>query len=52
MGIADQSIVSAHIDSGLKKDICIFTQLVGKDVKLKYRRSFLDVLWSVLNPLL
>lgn len=27
-------------------------QLVARDVKLKYRRSFLGYLWSVLNPLL
>lgn len=26
-------------------------QLVARDVKLKYRRSFLGYLWSVLNPL-
>lgn len=27
-------------------------QLVQKDVKLKYRRSFLGYLWSILNPLM
>lgn len=27
-------------------------QLVEKDIKLKYRRSFLGYLWSVLNPLM
>lgn len=27
-------------------------QLVARDVKLKYRRSFLGYLWSILNPLL
>ena len=27
-------------------------QLVSKDLKLKYRRSFLGYLWSILNPLM
>lgn len=27
-------------------------ELVGRDLKLKYRRSFLGYVWSVLNPLL
>lgn len=27
-------------------------QLVMKDIKLKYRRSFLGYLWSILNPLM
>ncbi|MCI8512959.1 MAG: ABC transporter permease [Lachnospiraceae bacterium] len=30
----------------------LFIQLVEKDLKLKYRRSFLGYLWSVLNPLM
>ena len=29
----------------------LFAQLVIRDIKLKYRRSFLGYLWSVLNPL-
>lgn len=30
----------------------LFTQLVTRDIKLKYRRSYLGYLWSILNPLL
>lgn len=44
--------VAPHAENGLKKDLYILKQLVGKDFKLKYRRSVLGVLWSVLNPLL
>lgn len=29
----------------------LIKELVGKDLKLKYRRSFLGYLWSILNPL-
>lgn len=30
----------------------LMQQLVAKDIKLKYRRSFLGYLWSILNPLM
>lgn len=30
----------------------LLEQLVAKDIKLKYRRSFLGYLWSILNPLM
>ena len=32
------------------KDLLV--QLVSRDLKLKYRRSFLGYVWSILNPLL
>jgi ABC-2 type transport system permease protein len=35
-----------------QKSLYILRQLVSRDFKLKYRRSFLGVAWSVLNPLL
>ena len=42
-----------------KKDLCAFSNykyllgnLVSRDIKTKYRRSVLGMLWSVLNPLL
>ena len=30
----------------------LINELVSRDIKLKYRRSFLGYLWSILNPLL
>lgn len=37
---------------GFYKYRFLMQQLVTKDVKLKYRRSFLGYLWSILNPLM
>ncbi len=36
----------------LKKYIPLLKNLVGRDLKVKYRRSVLGFFWSVLNPLL
>lgn len=43
---------SSYASNKLSKDLYILRQLVTKDFKLKYRRSVLGVVWSVLNPLL
>lgn len=41
-----------HVGGRLSKDRYILQQLVTKDFKLRYRRSILGGVWSVLNPLL
>lgn len=37
---------------GFNKYRGLLFELVSKDIKLKYRRSFLGIIWSLLNPLL
>ena len=37
---------------GLYRYRALVKQLVIKDIRLKYRRSFLGYIWSVLNPLM
>lgn len=41
-----------EVVSSVWKYRSLMKQLVVKDIKLKYRRSFLGYVWSVLNPLL
>lgn len=41
-----------NIVNDLKKYKFLIQQLVSRDFKTKYKRSFLGVLWSLLNPLL
>lgn len=50
--MSSQTLATEKAPRPYKKDLLILEQLVTKDFKLKYRRSFLGVLWSVLNPLL
>lgn len=46
------SLSNQIAQSNWKRNWFMLSELVGRDFKLKYRRSILGVLWSVLNPLL
>jgi lipopolysaccharide transport system permease protein len=48
MGIKQNSISRLRVFFKYRE---LFFQLVSRDIKLKYRRSVLGYLWSVLNPL-
>jgi lipopolysaccharide transport system permease protein len=49
MNVIEKTISRLHT---LLKYRELFFQLVSRDIKLKYRRSFLGYIWSMLNPLL
>lgn len=40
-----------HFLNDVKKFYPLLINLTNKDFKLKYRRSFLGIMWSILNPL-
>ena len=52
VAIIKDGAFASHARNDFEKDIFVLKQLVTKDFKIKYRRSFLGVAWSVLNPLL
>jgi len=49
MNIIEKTISRLHTFFKYRE---LFFQLVSRDIKLKYRRSFLGYIWSMLNPLL
>ena len=41
-----------NVISNFSKYKYLFTQLIIKDIKLKYRRSYLGIVWTLIEPLL
>ena len=41
-----------RVIKNFKKFRFLLLELVKKDIKLKYRRSYLGILWTLLEPLL
>ena len=47
-----EAVIARRPRNELHQNSFVLRSLVTRDFKLKYRRSFLGILWSVLNPLL
>ena len=50
--MANQKIALPASLQRFKQYTPLIRELVGRDLKVKYRRSFLGYIWSILNPLL
>ena len=47
-----KSVYIKNMLLNLKKYSFLLEQLIARDFKVKYKRSVLGVLWSLLNPIL
>lgn len=46
------NVSDLHVIANFKKYRYLLSQLIVKDIKLKYRRSYLGILWTLVEPLL